>query len=321
MSNENFIRATRRRYQTLATMQKGSINPVSWEIPKAGFLASIYLYITATVAGTISAPNALGAACIIRRVRLQANGGINLIDISGADYHYLLRDYIDSYQDPVPHSTARNAVSATTFILDMLLPVALNLRDPVGLFPLQQEATTLILSIEFEADANVCTGSTSITCSVTPVLEVFSVPTAKEALPDIVLIQQIVSDQRTVSGAGDQEYRWPRGSNYLGVYHGAGIGATPADNWSRLIMRANKSETLLDLVPATLNLDYTRTHGIARRLGHVAIDLMGSSGLGFYGSSRDIINSAALTELDTTITFTAASTLYTVRRMLVPIVG
>src|SRR3954463_16277231 len=82
------------------------------QLPKVGLLAGIFLAIRGNVAGTLTVPNALGMASIIRRVRLTANGGIDVINISGAGYHYLLRETLETeLVDPMAQSNARSPVT------------------------------------------------------------------------------------------------------------------------------------------------------------------------------------------------------------------
>lgn len=311
-----FQDSTRRKFIPLTTQTKGTTNPLSWDIPKTGLLAGIFLNISGTVAGTLSAPNALGMASIVRRVRVITNGGIDLINISGAGYHYLLRDHIEDYKDPVPHSTARNAVTAVAFNLDMFLPIALNSRDPIGLFMLQNEQTLVQLQVEFETDSVVATGAT-VTATVLPVAEVFTVPVDNKDWPPLNVVQQVLEDSRAIAATGDYDYSWPRGNTYVQVLHGYGIGASPAENWTRSRLMVNQSEILADYVPGTMNIEYTKTHGRARLVGTVLNDFIGSSGLGTFGSSRDLLYSNLVTELMTRISASATGTLYTVRRQLV----
>lgn len=317
----SFINATRRKVLQLGTLTQASGNPLQWDIPKTGILSSLMLSISATIAGTLSAPNALGAQAIVKRVRLVANSGIDLINISGTGFNSLLRDYMENYVDAVPQSTARSAISATTFNLDMFLPVAINSRDPIGLFMLQNEQTLLQLYIEFEAAANLATGVTSLNYTVTPSLEVFTVPVDPRDWPMFNVVHQIIEDQRSISGAQDFEYQWPRGNTYMQVLHGAGLAQAGADAWSRVRVRLNQSDFVMDYTPNSLTIDENRKHGRARLAGVIPVDLMGSSGLGIYGSTRDVLYSAAVTDLASVITATGATTLYTVRRQLIALEG
>ncbi len=315
-----FQNKTRRKVIPLSSIAKGTSNPLTWEIPKTGLLAGIYLAITGSVSGTLSAPNALGFSSIINKVRLVGNAGIDIINITGWHYHWLLRDHLEHYIDVTPSSNGRTAVTATTFNLSMWLPVALNGRDPLGLIMLQNEETLLTLEVEFNADANVATGAT-VTATVQPSIEIFTVPTDPADYPPLNVLHQIVSDTATIAASGEYSYRWARGNTYVQTIHGAGLNTTPADNWSEYKLRVNQSENIARYTPELLNLEYARTHGRARTLGVIPVDMIGTSGLGNYGSTRDLLYSALVTELESVITFSASGTLYTVRRQLVTLAG
>jgi hypothetical protein len=311
-----FQRNTRRKLILLSTQAKGSTNPVSWDIPKTGLLSGVWLNITGSIAGTLSALNPLGKSSIVRRVRLVANSGIDLINISGPQFHYLLRDHVEDYKDPTPASDGRSAVATGVFDISMFLPVAVNTRDPLGLFMLQNEATQLQLSVEFEADSSVATGAT-VTCSVTPAVEIYTVPVAPENWPPLNVIHQIVGDDRAVSGAGEVEYKWPRGNTYVQCLHGFGMGVSATDPWTRAKVMVNQSEVIADYTPGMIGLEHARSHGRARLVGTIPVDLIGTDGLGVFGGTRDLLYSASVTELATVITATGAGTLNTVRRQLV----
>ena len=63
-----------------------------------------------------------------------------------------------------------------------------------------------------------------------------------------------------------------------------------------------------------LNLVGTAVTGFNNR---VFWDLMGTDGLGSFGTVRDVINSAALTDLASIITATGVGTLFSIRRQLI----
>jgi hypothetical protein len=319
----SFAQNTRRKVLNLGLRQKAaaSPNPLVWDIPKTGLLAGIYVNITGTIAGALGALNPLGKASIVRRVRLIANSGIDLINISGPGYHYLLRDNLEGYADPVPQSDARAVVAAAAFDVSMYLPITINSRDPLGLFMLQNEATLLQLSIEFETDASVAVNAV-VTANVTPFIEVFTVPARTEDWPPLNIIHQIVEETRAIPAAGMFEYKWPRGNTYAQVLHAAGIAsAAPADNWTTAALVVNQSDVLWSVTPGGLGMEYSRSHGRVRLLGTIPIDLLGTSGLGCFGSARDMLYSAMVTEISTQINAVAPGTFYTLRRQLVALKG
>lgn len=295
-----------------------SFGPLS--LPKTGLLARIYLALRGTVTGTVTTPNPLGFSSILTRVRLQANSGIDIFNVSGPGYFYLLRNVLESeYIDPVGQSNGTTAVSATTWNLDMVIPVALDMRDPTGLIMLQNEQTIVNLYIDWAADATVVSagGATTALTTGDVFLEIFTVPPDPKDWPPLNVIHQCLEDQQAVAAAGDFPYYWPRGNTYVGIYHGAGINAAGADTFTKFAVRVNQSDYLQSSPIDFLDMEYRLLRGRARPPGGIFVDLLGTSGLGVYGLPRDMFNSALVTDLASVITASGAVTLYTVRRQLV----
>lgn len=293
----------------------GTFGP--YTLPKTGLLARLYLALRGSVAGSLSAPNALGMASIISRVRVVANSGLDLYNVSGPGYAYLLSETLESeYFNAASQNTGRSAVTATTFNLDMVLPIAVNMRDPSGLIMLQNEQTIVNLYIDWLADASVATGATVTLTTGDLFMEVFTVPPDPQDWPNINIVHQCLEDQQAVPGAGDFPYNWPRGNTYMQMLHGYGIGAAGTDNFSKVALRVNQSDYLQNTPPDYLDLEHRLLRGRARPAGGIFFDFAGSSGLGCYALARDLVNSALVTDLATVVTASGAGTLYTVRRQL-----
>src|SRR5579859_5651975 len=270
----------------------GTYGPLT--LPKTGLLARMFLALRSTIGGTVNTPNALGQAVALTRVRLQANSGIDLFNVSGAGYHYLLRNMLESeYIDPLGQSSGTTAVSATTSNIDVIIPVALNMRDTTGLIMLQNEQTIVNLFIDWASPTTI--GGSTATYALNTgdlYLEVFTVPPSSQDWPPLNLLHQILEDQQTPGGTGDFPYYWPRGNTYLQVLHGLGIAAAGADNFSKYAIRVNQSDYLQSTAIDYLDMEYRLHTGRARPAGGVFVDLLGSSGLGCYGLTRDMFNSA-----------------------------
>jgi hypothetical protein len=318
----DFNGSTRRKInqQTSLVKPTGASSLQSFNIPKVGYIARIWLSIRGTVTGTLTVPNPLGFASIIRNVNLQINSGLQAFNLSGAGYHYLLRPFLEVGQDPVPQSNATSAVTAAAFNLDMVIPVMLNFRDPIGLLLAQSESTLMTLNITWESDTTVATGAT-VNATVKPYVEFFTVPSQGSAQPPRNMIHQILEDQIAgVASGAPYPYVLPRGGLYLGLFLGYGMGVAGADNISQLQIRAAQS----DYVQST-DLDYldmvTAATGFARqrKAGTFPIDLAGTSGLGSYDLMRDTLDTSRLTDIAAVLQTTAAGTLYAVRRQLLQI--
>ncbi len=297
----------------------------SQELPKNGFLARLWLRITITVGGTVNTPNALGICSAIKRVRVRTNSGIDLVNISGAGYFFLLQNALEleGMNGRQPQNQGNTAVSATTFNLDMVLPIMLNLHDPIGMIQLQSEQLQVILDVEWETPTTIGGTTATVTAgSCTPVLEFFTVPLDKDDYPPLGVVHQIIEDQIAVAASsGDYIYTIPRGNTYLQLLFGYGlaVAGSAADSWSRLILRINQSDILYDISPGYITQRVGFIQNLTRILGTIPVDLLASDGLGNYGSARDFINTALLTDFQAILTVTAATNLYVVRRMLMPV--
>lgn len=290
-----------------------------WQLEKDGILGGIYLETRGTVSGSaLSSLNAHGKSSIIKQVRLVVNGKTDIINLTGAQYHWLVRDNLEHYIDVAAHTDGRSAVAAGAYKLDMWIPVALNARDVPGLVMLQSEQTTVVLTVEFEALATIATGIETLTGSVVPHLELFSVPANVEKdLPPLSTVHSIIGETQAISAAGDADYFWPRGNTYLQMLHGLGFGVSGSDGWTRIQCQGAGNQTFFDFTPNGLDIEHVRFRGRARQSGVIPVDMLGSSGLGSYGSSRDVIYSQAITNLKSKVTASGAGTLHNVRRELI----
>jgi len=295
----------------------GTFGPLT--LPKTGLLARMFLALRGNVAGTVTSPNSLGMAAIISRIRVQANSGIDIFNVSGPGYFYLFRNMLESeYIDPLGQTNGTVAVSATNWTLDEVIPLALNMRDTTGLIMLQNEQTIVNLYIDWLADGSVTTGGATTSLTTGDLfLEVFTVPPDPKDWPPLNVIHQALEDQQQIAASGDFPYYWPRGNTYIQIMHGAGIGAAGSDQFNRFAVRVNQSDYLQSTPVDYLDMEFRLQKGRARPAGSIFVDLLASSGLGCYGLTRDMFNSALVTDLASVITATAATTLYTVRRQLV----
>ena len=291
------------------------------QLPPVGFLSRIHLVIRGTFPALGGVGNALGKCSIIRQIRLYTNSNNQIFEMSGAQYHWLLREMLDSeYFDQLADGDARAAVAAGAFNLDVIIPVALNRRDAIGLINLQSDTLRLTLEVTFESPVVVGgagTGAYAVNPTAVPYLEVFSVPTDPRNWPRIDLIHQCLGHVEVMPGAGQYAYQWPKGNVYLQVAHGAGIGAAGADNFSFYNLRVQQSDSLQLTDPLYLDREHWDLRGRARPLGGIYWDGMATSGLGTFGLTRDLFDSALVSDLASVVTALAGGNLETVRRQLV----
>lgn len=323
-----FENMTRNKYAVLPTQNYASGGISQLELPKTGLLARLWLHFSITIGGTVNAANARGIASAIRRVRLQTNSGTDIFNVSGIGYGYMLQNCVElnGVNGRQPANQFNTAVTATSFNLDMVVPIQMNMGDPLGLIMLQDEQLQVILTIEWESQTVIGGSTATATGTCIPVLEFFTVPAnptpgkPNPNLPPLNVIHQIIEDQFVLSQtSGDYLYNAPRGNTYLGLYFGYGLGVSAADNWSRLLLRINQNDIIYDSSPTLATQRVGYWGNLTRGLGFIPINLLASNGLGDYGSARDFINTALLTDFQGVLTVTAADTLFVIRRMLMPI--
>lgn len=322
-----FDASTRRKVVQLANIVKPTGGgTVQIQIPRTGLLSHIFLAVRGSISGTLSAPNSFGFSSVISSVRLYGNQGIDIFNLSGQGYHYLQRMHMELGQDVNPLSNARSAVTAATFNDDMVIPVCLNLRDPLGLINLQSEQTVLTLQVTFLADGSVATGAT-VTCTVSPYLILYAVPAAWATNPQAVLplnvVHQILEEQTQFASTGQQPYNWPRGNRYTKLLHGYGFGVAGADAWTSIQLRVNQSDFLrstdqlfYDLEQPLLTPGWSQANRLPGTLG---FDFLFSAGLGNYDKTRDVLDSSKVTDLATVFNVSSTGTLYSVKNQLVAV--
>lgn len=298
----------------------------SWQLPAAGILKGIWLRITGSIAGSLSAPNAFGLSSVVSRVRLIPNIGNVIIDMSGQMYHWCLRDSMDEYYN-LHHFVAaghggRDPVNPSTFDVSMFLPLMLNQREPVGLWMLQNSQSILTLQIDWTPDGTVATGAT-VSATAVPTLELLNVPDdygdGSQYRPLFQRIHTIIEEQESIGATGDYTKSINKLGTYLQIYHAINHGVAGADPFTHARLRLNQTNWLDDRYPDYLDANYSRNHpGQRRPPGTIQYDFMEQSGLASYSNQRDTLNSVPLTNLDSIITLattaTVPATLYTLRR-------
>lgn len=319
-----FEQSTRLKWVKLNTLTRPTGGGItSQNLPKTGILAAIFLPITITIGGTVNTPNALGVASAINRVQLSLNSGYNVFDFSGVGYHYLIRESLEEHANHLSWTDARSAVSTGVKRLDMIIPVAQNMRDQIGLIMLQNEATLAELRINWENEVTVGGSTATITSgSVTPMMGIFEVPQDSGSWPAFNTLHQLIEEQQAVSAAGDFDHQIQRGATLLAQQYLFTPGYTQAK------LYAQQSNIIEDWTPDLMRLRFDLTHqgrditlagALTSRDSRIDLDFAGTDGLGEFGTVRDVIDTSRLTSLFTRITAVGAGTLYAVRRQITPL--
>lgn len=303
---------------TKAAGQSGVIFPQVF--PRVGLLQGIRCDVTVVVGGTLGTPATNGIAAAISRVRVTVNSGQDIFNMTGLGIASILKymlgsEYFNSFG---AQNQGLQVVELGTFKFSFYIPIAVNRRDPYGLFNLQSETSTVELSIEFAPDTALASTAT-VAVTVQPSMDFFTIPMLMPAIPT-GFVHQIIEDNQPVDGAGDITYSPLRGQKYLQVWHGFTLadGEEAADDFDRFRVVIGSSDIWRDDTVGQLNLDWALNYGGgARPAGVIAQDYMASSELGMLGLYRDTFDTMQTTDYQHIITATGAGTLTTVRRQLV----
>lgn len=320
--NTPFYTGMRLKRTRLSTVHKpagasGVINPQ--QLPRVGLLQGIRLIFTVVIGGTPGTQTTVGIAGAIAGVRVNVNSGQDIFNQTGLGYWSLTKYLLGSeYFALNGEQDALTPVAAGTYKLEMYIPIAINRRDPYGLFNLQSETSTVTLEINFAPDTALDSTAT-VDVTVDAAMDFFTIPNPLPAVP-LGYVHQIIEDTRDVSGAGDFTYSPLRGQKYLQVAHGLTLADsdTAADDFDRFRVIVGSSDIWRDDTIDQINLDWRLNYGgIARPAGVVVQDYMASSELGMLGLYRDTFDTFLTTDYQHVLTATGAGKLTTVRRQLV----
>lgn len=227
-----FQQATRQTYQTMASQTANELDTISFKLPKARLLSKIFLKVEAVA--TLKSANAtiplkpFSPYGIFRRIKLDLNNGFSPFTLSGEDlFLYSMATWRPDKL--MPQASTRgmtyveNAASAAgkdaKMQFTMQLPVTLNDRDATGLILLQNEETTVDVTIDVGSlkDAFKLAAGDTVTyksLKVTPVLETFSIPPAEIARPDMSVLKIVQAKREDFSGNGQNEIKLQTGMIY-----------------------------------------------------------------------------------------------------------
>lgn len=311
---------------TLTHPAGGGITQIT--LPKTGLIRGIYLIIDGTIGATVTTANGLGFSSVIKRYRVNTNSAVDVLNFSGAGYAYLLQEMLGTeLQLYMGGNNGRTAVSAAAFTLDTFLPIAMNDRDTIGLYMLQNEQAQVTLTVEWEADTNIVLSGGGVVTAATavPYMDILTVPDDPKDFPPLAYVHTVIEDNASVAAASDYDYKPPRGNIYLQLAHlmsAGGVNAPSDGLFNRLQVKSAQADTWVDATVRLADLIHRRYRGRARPAGCLFWDYLATSGLGNFGTTRDLFDSRLTTDYDHIITTTGAVANATnIRRMLVPLTG
>ena len=348
----SFIQATRQNIAELPTQTYAAgSTKYSFVLPKVGLLSRLFL----TIAGTMTTTAGTGSVALsqftgynlIKRIRVLANSGSSIYDVSGYGTYVINRlsarqsvltdSLFDATTDALVYA-APVAEGANTWKLGLEIPIALNDRDPVGLVMLQNNQTQIVVEIELNAAYStnseyapvLVTGNATAAFSAGTIglsMEYFTVPRDKNDLPAINVIHQYTEESLAISSAGVQNISLLRGNTYVQLIHYAVLAGTlNSAAIERLRILYNQSEVPYNVNNQVQMLLQRKRYGSDLPLGTFVHDWYMSNGMPNLGNSRDFINSSSVTEFQSELTIASGTTvtagtsrIATIKRQLIQI--
>lgn len=316
-----FAQQTRQYEQEISSMVFKEGETISTNFPKTRFLSKIYLKVKGSITlkhetkTTYTASN-FDMYRLLRQIRVKINNGFTPYQVGGVElYLYNLMnkenlviddnfsvDYLGNVVSPA------GAVNKINYTLE--LPITLNDRDSIGLLLLQNEQTVVSLEIDCGNIKDIMTDTdvevTGYNINVTPILETFSIPQDKNAIPDYSIIKLVNEQIENVTSVGDMIVKLQTGLTYRKflVYIAKDSKFTPFEHekLDRFSLVMNQAD-----IPYNISADHVAyknriAYGGKLPKGCYAFDFS-TQGYANYGGSRDYIDTERLTEFWLKINF------------------
>lgn len=315
-----FAQATRQTFQTLPTQRADAEQTtLSFNVPKARLLSKITLEVEAvatlkSTASTIKKAS-MSPYAILRRIAFDLNNGFQPFIVSGKEmFLYSLNRFNPDVLLPTDNirsiSYVENGATAggkdAKIKFNLTLPLTLNDRDAVGLFLLQNEETSVTVTVDVGQlkDAYELTSGNSDevifkSLSITPLVETFTVPPAEMARPDLSVLKIVQAKGESFSGGGQDIIKLNTGTIYrkLVLYFEDKDGKplADADFNGNLELVFNTADIPISIKPSILSAKNHSDFGYPMPAGVYVFD-WSNQGMPNLGGTRDYIDTERLTE-------------------------
>ena len=330
----SFETATRQNLRPINQMDyiAGGIQVQS--LPRVGYLARIHLHFsgtnTVTVGTGTAALSAKGPWNIWNRIRLQANQGTDIWNVTG--YGSFLMDLLSFWRRQPDLSPDRSESYASTYVYSagvangantwefgLTIPIVPNERDMAGIVLLQSEMLTAQLRLEYNQlygatfDFPVVTtgnATAALTNATTyPEIEIFTVPADPADQPPLTTLHQTLELQQSVASTGDNVVNLLRANTYMKIIHYLALnGALDTADITRGQFRYNNSEVPYDLTIRHQLQQQRRRYGTDLPVGTWVWDFF-NQGLTNFGGGRDFVDGSSVAELQSILTIASGATL------------
>jgi hypothetical protein len=212
------------------------------------------------------------------------------------------------------------AAGANNWEFGLTMPVALNEESEFGLILLQNDLSQMQLTFEWNAliysltagqSPLLVTGAATatLTGSVSPEVESFTVPADIKSQPDISVVHQTLEITQPVSAVGDNVVNLFRTDTYVDLLHFLQLNNAPntldIDRWR---LQFNVSDTPYDFANRVGLQMQRRRFDFDLPNGVISYPLFDQGFAGF-GDERDVINARSTSEFQSIVTIASGATL------------
>ncbi|MCL2817142.1 MAG: hypothetical protein FWD39_01985 [Clostridiales bacterium] len=263
MTGIGFVNNTRQNIRSFANMPYAPLLPVSCNVARVGLLASVYLRFKGTLTATHATKTTFAPAWgapynLAERIQLLVNNGTTLWNTSG--YGAYLQNMTNNFKynldEPSAAFSFGNAASSAGAVNDLSfglrLNVAINDKDPIGLFLLQNDATALTLQVQAALGSSLLSAADAdVTAAVAGFWEVgvefFSLPVSSENWPNLGRVHQVLEQSENISSIGENGQSLPRFNTYRRIINHLVLNGQPADAIEKMRLTYNLTETPYDI--------------------------------------------------------------------------
>lgn len=296
-----FAMSTRQNRQMLAKETAKTLpTTLQFLLPKARLLSSLMVSVKVTFPEDVSATMELEKLPkLLRRISLDLNNGFQPFVVSGEECR--MYNLVDLNADNTKSSWfAKDDEEGKVYTMNFFLPCTTNPRDPVGLILLQNDQTNVTMSIDLGliSDCGISTEPTKV--EVKAMAETFSVPANETAYPDITVLKLVHGRKDSLPSEGQQTIKLTTGTIYrkliMRLTDENGAPMDVSDITSDIQIIFNQADINYSIDPEMLRILNEKELGTELPEGMFVFDWSNSGGLPNLGGTRDMIDSANLTE-------------------------
>lgn len=317
-----FAVSTRQNLQMIVK-ESATSTPTTLQLtlPKARLLSGCMLRVKGTVNLKHETLNTIDSDIFtnyraIRKVSMDFNNGFAPFTLSGEEC--AMFNMIDLHPNIVAPSLDKSAYNyAPTFkasptgvdndfAFTLQLNNTLNGRDPIGLILLQNDQTNVIVNVDFGMGSEMFKDIEGLVAelknvSVESMVETFSVPANESSYPDLSVLRIVNGRTDSMPSSGQQIIKLSTGTIYRKIIIRVSdeMGLPVDDDWilSTIDLCFNQADTNYSIRPELLRIYNQKMLGYALPKGMYVLDFSNCGAWTNLGGSRDLIDTANLSEL------------------------